>query len=492
VIEIEEKDTMSFEEARTFARRLAQLAGLDYEGEIETQTIDGFTEAQIANMISNPAQYSSQLISLSNYMYRNYGYYQRLANYLIDMALCNWTVDTEVFDDIFYSVDPDELRKNFIAFCGQISKYNLQSEMPRIMKRVILEDACFGYLVPGSSDYFVYYLPASRCSIRTISDGIYGYGINASSYSASALARLPKDIQSLINKAKSAGETWALVPQENSLCIKYNDHVTYLYPPLFGLSSAVLDILDYKSLAKQKAENDNYNVISLGIPTDNDKDDHLRLTDNVAVPFAQMARNILPANFGVIPHPFKMEAFQFKSNTSDRDNVDDAISHFYDEAGVPQSLLASSSSGSELKMSIENDASDIYRLYRQLEQSINLKMKIAGFVYSSHRFLFKIMDTTVYNIADRTDQELKKCEASMPNKMRLCAVQGVNPASMLGNDHLENAVLNIGITWTVLKSSHTTSSSGDEGGRPQSDETDLTPAGEQTRENGGNDADNRV
>lgn len=472
-------------------RRLMQYARLDYEGTLDSQTIDGFTTKQIADMIASPAQHSSQLVALSNYMYRNYGYYQRLANYYIDMALCHWTVDTEVLDESFYTLPPDELRRNFISFCGRVSKYNLSAEMPKIMKRVILEDACFGFIIEGEAGCFVYYLPAGKCAIKTITNGIYGYGISVSGYSASSLQKLPKEIQSLISRAKNAGETWAIVPPENSLCLKYNDHFSYLYPPLFGLSGAILDILDYKSLAKQKAENDNYNLIGLGIPTDPNMDDHLRLSDDVAVPFTQMIRGILPKNFGVIPHPFKLETFQFKSNTADRDNVKEAISHFYDEAGVSQDLLASCSSGSELKISIENDASDIYRLYRQLEESVNLKMQLDGFVYSSHRFVFKILNTTIYNVADRTDMELKKCEASLPNKLRLCAVQGVSPAGMLGNDHMENAVLGIGESWTVLKSSHTTSSS-EEAGRPPSDETDLSPAGEQTRADDGNDPDNRM
>ena len=81
----------------------------------------------------------------------------------------------------------------------------------------------------------------------------------------------------------------------------------------------------------------------------------------------------------------------------------------------------------------------------------------------------------------------------MPNKGRLCAVNGLSPSIMLGNSIIENQVLgDIFDSWQPMKTSYTQSTnSSNEGGRPTKDDGDLSAAGETTRENDTNDPDNR-
>lgn len=465
---------------------------LGYEGELEDQTINGFTKEQISNMIAAPEKYQSQLVDLSNFMYRSSGYYKGIANYYINMAMYRWTIDTEVLNVDFYKLNAEEIKQKYFEVIGIISKFNLQSETAKIFKRVFLEDCCYGYLIETDINTFVYYLPSNKCAIKKMYDGVYGFGIKASSYSEKQMLNLPTELQSLIKSAKTKNETWVMVPPDKSICLKYNENFTYVYPPLFTLLASINDISDYKALAKRKSENENYNLLSFEIPISDDDDDHLRLTDPTVLPFIQMARSIAPKGFGILPTPMKVSPIQFKSNNAERDKVRDAITQFYGEAAVPEAMMGSSTSGSELKQAVQNDSSEIYRIYRQIEQIVNMKMIILGYVFPTYRLKFQLLDITIYNKDDFIAEELKDAQASLPNKSRLCAAKGITPDKMFGNAHMENTILSLGLDWTVLKSSHTATEDKKEAGAPQKadgDKSDITETGDA---NDSNDPDNRV
>ena len=46
-------------------------------------------------MAQYPERYGNQIIRLSRYMYLKSGYYKRLVDYFVNMAVINWTVDFE-------------------------------------------------------------------------------------------------------------------------------------------------------------------------------------------------------------------------------------------------------------------------------------------------------------------------------------------------------------------------------------------------------------
>ena len=153
-----------------------------------------------------------------------------------------------------------------------------------------------------------------------------------------------------------------MIPYENSLCIKYNNDFTYLYPIFFGIIDSILKIDDFEDLARAKAEADAYKLLCLEIPTTDDG--QISMGDEIVTPFTSMAKSVVPESWGVVPTPMKMQLLESKSTASDDSNkVEDAVENFYTECGISKALISSASSGSELKYSIKVDSSDIYRIY---------------------------------------------------------------------------------------------------------------------------------
>lgn len=475
-----------------YALKRVLLTELAFDGVFVENKICGFSKKQIHDMVSRPECYGKQIVKLSQYMCLKSGYYRRLAKYFSTMAKYRWTVDTEICSSNFEKENSKSFKRKFYKFVSQVNELKLEYELERILFTIFVNDACFGYLVKTDCSSFIYYLRPECCEIKTIVEGLYGFAINVSMFRNKEVNTLPDGLRQLVIDAKEKHQKQVMVPYDRSVCFKYNEHFTYLYPPLFQLIGDILDIDDYKDLYKAKTEQDCYRMISLKIPTT--EDGRLALEENIITPFTQMAKEIVPETIGVVPSPMDLNAIQFKSDQAERDKVEDATAQLYAEAGVPQALMAGATSGSELSIAITADAGDIFRFYRQIERFVNLQMRIREVAISeNYMFVFSMLDITIFNEQEVIDRELKLSQASVPNKMRLTAAAGICPAKLLGNTFVENSVLNLADSWTVLKTSATQSNNdSDKGGRPEKDENQLSTSGERTRENDTNNPDNRI
>ena len=472
------------------------LTQLTYDGLIVNNKICGFAKEQIANMAQNPEKHGKQILKLSNFMYIKSGYYKRLVNYFANMPKGEcWTVDTEVKTDDFTSVDVNSIRRNFIKYVNLCNSFKLEYEISKIFLNMFLNDACFGYIVESDTDNFIYYFKPEYCEIIGTVNGMPMFGIkpNLIKRYGNDLGTYPPEIQELILNGVPDKYGRIAVPYQKSFCLKYHEMFSYLYPPLFPLIKEILNIEDYKSLEKTKVENQIYKLLALEIPTNNEGE--ITLGDGMVTDFSVLAKETVSDSIGILPSPFKVTPVEFtNNNTNEINNVQNAISEAFSEIGVSESLMAGSTSGSELKISIEIDAADTYRLLKSLSKLINFHCKVRGSVYSSYGFSFRLLEVTTINQEDRVDAEFKLAQASFPNKFEVMATKGVNPARVVGNDFIENTVLKLGENWTVLKSAYTTAGSdiGSDGGRPEKDGTDITKGTETQRDNDSNKTENRV
>lgn len=483
-------------EFNLYALKRLTLSELAYKGAFKYNRICGFTRNQIVNIVQNPEHYPNHIIRLSKYMMLRSGYYKRLIEYFVNMGVINWTVDMATKLDNSYSTNPKTIRSNYFKYVAQVNKFKLDNRITDILRKLFVEDACFGFITETDIDTSIFFIDPKYCEIESLTNGcVFQYAINKSLITNSYYETLPSELQQLLDSSKETQlNNMVAVPYENSFCIKYNNDFTYLYSPMFGIISAILDIDDFKDLAKAKTEADAYKLVCLEIPTNDDG--QMSMGDEIVVPFTEMTKNVCPSSWGVVPSPMKMTLLESKSTASDDSNkVEDAVENYYTEAGISKALISSASSGSELKYSIKVDSSDIYRIYRQIESWVDLQMKLRGYIYKSYQFEYSILPTTIFDINDFIDKELKLAQVSVPNKGRLLAADGINTAKLLGNTLLENVVLaDVFDSWTPLSTSYTQSGNSDvtdQGGRPEMNEDDLTDSGTQTRENDDNNKANR-
>lgn len=460
---------------------------------LHSQRILGFSRRQIINMVTNPERYGNQILKLMDYMYQKSGYMRRLVDYFSNMAKLNFYIDTEATDIGFFKISKNILKKNFIDFSAHSSKFNLSNNIHDITKRMYLNDVCYAFVVETNLEISYFFLDPRYCEIRKLVNGnIYGFSINRSLLTSSYYDNLPYELQIIIEESKKISlNNLVDIPLENGFCIKYNNNFLHLFPPFFPMIADILLVDEYKDLAKSKAVNDAYKLLVLPIPM---KDGELTMDETSLSPYVSTALQVVQENIGVLPYPGEVKSVEFSSsNSDDRDKVSDATSQMYANQGVSEALMSGASSGSELKLSITNDSADIFRIYRMLENWVTLQMNIRNYIYPTYRFVYKILDITIFNQTEVLDEELKLAQASTPNKFKLCAASGMSPTAMLGNTIIENTFTDLFNMWSPLKSSYTSPSDGSEqGGAPPKSDTELSPQGEQTRENDGNLKDNRI
>lgn len=216
--------------------------------------------------------------------------------------------------------------------------------------------------------------------------------------------------------------------------------------------------------------------------------------DEIITPFTNMVKQVVPETYGVVPVPMDLELIESKSTVSDDSNkVADAVENFYGEGGVSKALISSASSGSELKLSMKVDSSDVYRIYKQIEAWVDLQMKLRGHIYNEYQFVYRILLTTIFDVEDYVDRRLKLAQASLPIKGELLAATGINTSKMLGNSFTEQIFKeDIYDKWEVLKTSYTTANDSSEGGAPMKDETDIAESTDVQRQNDSNKTENRI
>ena len=445
-------------------------------------------------MTQYPERYGSKIVRLSRYMYLKSGYYKRLIDYFANSAVLNWTIDTEIKQNKMFTINPKTFRKNYINYTAQVNKFKLDNRVTDIFKRLFIDDACFGFVTENDVDSSIFLLEPDFCKIEKLTNGsIYQFSVNRSLIDANIFKTFPEELQILIEQSKEVSlDNRVMIPHKNSFCIKYNDDFTYLYPCFFSLISELLNIDDIKDLVKAKSEADAYKLIYFKIPTNDD--DQISMGDELISKFVEMACQILPERFGVIPSPMDLQLIESKSTISDDKNkVEQAVENYYGEAGVSKALISSASSGSELKLSMKVDSSDIYRIYRQIESWMDLQMKLRDYIYDDYQFVYRILPITIFDVDDYIEKKLKLAQASLPVKGELLAATGVNTAKMLGNSFVEQMFKeNIYDKWEVLKTSYTTANDESEGSRPTNEDTNLAPSTDTQRQNDSNSTDNRI
>lgn len=442
----------------------------------------------VQRALLNPRANWRMLVDVSKYLMLVSPFYMRINNYFAKMGLFNYTVDT--YDVKNTDSVIEKYKNDFWRLLSQLEKMNLKHEFGKIMDVLPSEDLYCGLLFEDSSDFFIHRVPSKYCKILQIQDGVYSFGIELSVIDPLEIRAYPQFVQQAYIENRKNGTYdggWYIPPADKQICIKFNESYPFPYPFLIMLAKDIFDIDTYKKLKLQKARVDNYKAIVTEIPIDKNAVDKPLLTEATISALAEMNKENMPDDVGLL-HTFgDVEAISFKDNTNNTNNLSDAITNLYDASGVPSSLFNGSTTVAALKMALENDSSIVYRTYRQFERWVNRFIKLRKYNKSSYKFKLRIHDSTVYNRDSVSDSFLKAAEHGLPFKMDYATSLGISQTKLVGNLFMENDVFELHNKFIPLPTSYTMSS--ESIGRPtnESQGKDLSESGEQTSDSGANE-----
>ncbi len=473
-----------YERNRLAFAKLANLTLSDMKKN-ETRTYQQYTKEDYRSYIQNPKSNEKNLRNMSRFFYIVSSVYRRLCKYYAEIPLLNWVLTPQI--DMLDPQDPEKVKKAYQKALKLLTNMNMKHEFRKIMTTVWREDVYYGYIYSTTDSWFIDTLDPDYCKIVQVEDGCYNFAFDFSYYDKFQykLETADTELQSMYQAYKKDTQNmkWQILNSKKTICIKAGeDSIGEVIPPLVGIFEDLIDLIDYRSLIRNREEIQNYVLLVQKVPVYDKTEgvDNFLLDMDTILDFdARMAENT-PDQVGVITSPMDITPLQFKNDAPESDVLSKATRMVFDNAGTSQMLFNSDKSGSlGLDASIKTDEIMSFSIVRQLERWVRRYIKQNT---SSIKFNFEFLNVSAFNQNSFVDQQLKLATAGVPNKLTLCASIGADPLQTLSAAYVENTILGLQEQFVPLQTSYTQSNTANEGGRPEKDVSDLGDAGMQTRD----------
>jgi hypothetical protein len=240
---------------------------------------------------------------------------------------------------------------------------------------------------------------------------------------------------------------------------------------------------EYEALNLAKTTAENYTLIGLKIPRNNDgKVDSYLISNDMLDATTFMLDDSLPDYMGYFTTRTDIEVVK-ASSASDKsvDTVDRATKTMWNSVGLSEALFGVENTNSgTLSYSVKADEQQLFPIYRQIERHYDYKLKDKF----KNNFKFKLLDTTWFNISDMMDSYLSASQFSVPVAIIIPLLLGFDMSDINDLVLYQEEIFDIYNKWKALQSSYTTSS--EEVGRPKADDSNMNESTTNSRENDSN------
>ena len=479
-VKLSDEDVKRHKDAYEFAWRYMQLQKQQLvdllSNRSNSTTFTRYTKEQILQYMQSPSSNEKNIRNASIYMYDASTQYRRLIQYYAYLHQWCYTLGPISFDPS--KVNADSFRKAYIKAASQIEMMNLKHELQKSVLVALREGVFYGVQWSGNNSYFIQRINPDICKLSAIEDGTWLYAVDFSQIREDDLILYPPEFTTLYNEYRAnSQERWKEIPSSISFCLKADETTAaYSIPPWAGTLPMLYDIETYKSLQETATEISNYKMIGLEIPVDSEGTPEMDWP--LALQYYEHMVNALPPYVGAFMAPMKATSYSFDKSggTNDIDTVSRSEEQFWREGGTSPLLFGSADNNTSgaLKLSITADEAIIFAVASQCERLIN---KILKNMSGTTKFKINFLPITKFNQTDWIGHYKDGAALGLPVKSAYAAALGLSPIDVLGMNYIELDILGMG-NLVPLTSGYTQSSSG---GRPLSDDTELSVSGENTR-----------
>lgn len=475
----------NFNDAFSLPKRFSSLSRVvlrDLNHQTSSPRFYKYTKDDIARFLRNPYQYQKSIRDAVTYVYGASSHFRRLIQYFTSLSdlvyvLAPYKTDTA-------TARPKTTRRNFYKTLNMLSSMDIKNQFAKVLTVCLREDVFYGTLWVTSESITLQQLPSDYCSIAVVENNVLNVSFDFSYFNShlSELDNYPEEFRRKYNLyiSDKTNLRWQELDAPNSFAIKCNNDITtYAIPPFAGILRDIYDLEDYRDLKMTKTELENYAllVMKLGINSDGEWEMDL----DKAKEFWRNLDSVMPEEVGTILSPMEITKIGFeKSNTGDTDTLADAEENVYTAAGVSSLLFNNrKAAASALLLSIKVDQALTYGIVKSIETALNRFIRAQSY---GKYFNVTFLDCSPFNRKEVGDAYIKACQFGLPMISYYAASQGMSQSDLDGMNYLENDVLGFNERFVPLRSSATQSASGNEPGRPQSEDGDLSEEGEKWRE----------
>ena len=491
-VSAQKKDDIDFSSAFGISEKFALLNHLitrDLNKNPPVPVFALYSKDDISRFLSNPYKYEKQLRKAVVYIYGASPHFRRLINYFVGLSDLSYIVEP-------YRIDPRKANiritnGNYRKVLNTMSLMNPKTQFPQILTVCLREDTFYGTIWQSSDSITIQRLPSDYCAISSIEGNVLNVSFDFSYFNSrqDMLDNYPSEFRRKYDLYKNnrIESRWQELDSPTSFAVKCNkDILDYSIPPFAGILREVYELEDFKQLKLSKTELENYAMLVMNLPMD---DDGRWLLDyKKAKEFWRNLDAVLPEEVGSVLSPMTVDMISCeKSNTGDIDTVSDAEQSLFTAAGVSSLLFNNpKASANALLLSIKADQAITYGIVKSIEDVVNRFIQAQAY---GKYFTVNFLDVSPFNRKEVGDAYLKAASYGIPTICAYAASQGIGQAELDSMSFLETQVLGLQSMFKPLQSSSQMSSEDldgggatDEGGAPTKDIDELTDSGEQSSE----------
>ena len=473
------------EQITEFARTIKKY-NMPLNKSTHSTSVSKFDPERVIQWLQDPKKNELHLRKLSHYFYDVSSFYKQMIWYISLLPTYAYTL-TPSGRPPTNARQRKKIENEYIDILEDLDKMNIAHEFINISKIMYKQDVFYGYIHESKDSFFIQEINADYCKISSTEDGVFNYAFNFSFFDGNKdmLQYYPREFQLKYEKYKRENlkNPWMEIDSKKTACFKVNEDIPdYALPPFNTVFESIFDLDDYKRIKKDKAEMDNFLLLTHKIPMD-EKNPELNkfLIDlDLAMHFHDVISEALSEGVGLATTPMEMEAIRMESSKSEKDLIAEARTNVFADAGINQVLFNSDKNTSVgIAQAIKANEQISFALLRQFERWINRRIKRMDLDF---KYKFTFLNQTIFNRTEVIDEYLKAAQSGIPVINELAASIGVSPLDLLNKITLEHDILGLYDKLKPLATSYTQSSKDNEGGRPTKDDGEISDSTQVTRD----------
>ena len=455
-----------------------------------TKKVDHLSKETIIEYLQNPTRYTSRLINASWYLYYRNQIYQRLITYFSTLFCLEARSIVPKYDLINPESD-EKILRSYNDTLQMLNKWNIINEFIKTNMTCFIQDVSFNCAYYDETGLYLLPLPIDRCKIYgQYYSGDFAFDVDMSYFNGAnnwLVDVWGEPFRSMFNEYKRTNEKWQPMPDRYAACFKYHNHDwETIMPPFSGLFGDLLNLNDISDIAAVAEQMEIYKLVYMKLKTITGakSPDEWEVTPETVVEyFERLIQDALPeyASGAIVPGNADLGVVDFSSTdkASETNKVLKATKSVLNTSGGAQILNSADITGSTaFNAAIRADIEfAISTLLPQINGWIN---RILPFVVSDpSRVHF-------YHVGRLNRDEFRKellenAQYSLPTKLAIMTLCGLDELSTLSLNHLEEKILNLGDLFNdPLKSSYTASDK--DVGRPSLGDDEISDDGEASRD----------
>ena len=454
--------------------------------------LSSYDREKIRGYLQRPYSNERNLRDAATYLYFRSQILYRLCHWYASM----WSLDCrQVIPE--YSLtkdnDPEKMLSQYENTLNVLDAYHIQGNWHDVALRCYMEDVCFTIFFRDDKDAFFYILDPDDCKIDgRYYTGDFSYSVNMAKWKTpqrkQLIEWLGEPLTSMWKEYERTGNKWVSMPEEWGAAFKFNsDRIDLVLPPMSAILQQIAGLNDIADLQALKDEASVYKLLLLPMKTLSGAhtSDEWQISIDILLEYYNKMLNILPDYVAAAPIPGELtndNVIDFSTTSADKD---------IDRLSQSQDTLTATSGGGIMNMQYVNSTAALNAwLKAESEFAISSLMpQIEGFTNRMLRYdvkgtpcRVKYFEVTIFTKQELQESLLSSCQYSFSNRMAYNTFNGISEKATLAMEFFETKVLNLPeIMNHPLQSSYTTSNTGDEAGRPETPDEELSPSGDRSR-----------